>query len=334
MLVTANSDDSWLFHDPNLSQLYALRDQAKNHSFLVYNSSNNKPVAIVPFYIYFFKWEKIYRIDKTYAKSYEHSGPAIIRQTNEKTRREIIQYIGREIEIICSKNKVNFCTLGSAPLSKRGLNSLYGHTNPWHEFRNDWKNIPQAFYYLDLSAPVEVLKANLETRTRTIINKFESNSEFKIRKADVNCLNDIYYLFLETYQRTGLPLHPKEEFEWLLNYEHANYYIAYNETKPVCVINVGVYENTGWYWSSHTSIDKMNSQIATYLLWYAILELKKRGVVHLDMGKQPFFPANSKEDSIAKFKRSFGGILRYIYEINLTKYNKVQQLLKFTMDRL
>jgi hypothetical protein len=332
--VLSNSDDTWMFHDLELNLKYAESDNLVNHSFLLYDSSNLKPVALVPLFSHRQNFQKFYRIDKVQADSNYASGPAIIKSLNEKIRREIIQLIGARIEEICVTNSVDICTLGSGNLSKRALSNQFGFTNPWHEFRKSWENKTTVYYYLDLSLPVEKLKSQLEIRTRTVINKFEKETPFVIKEAGPDNYSDLYALYLKTRERTNQPLHSPERLNWFFNYKHACQFIAYTENQPACAINIAIYNDTGLYWNSFTDPDFIKSQIATYLLWYCILEAKKRGVMHFEVGTQEFRNPDSKEDGIAKFKRSFGGALRYKFQMQLTRYNKIQRVLKFISARL
>lgn len=52
------------------------------------------------------------------------------------------------------------------------------------------------------------------------------------------------------------------------------------------------------------------------LIWYAIMECKKRGVRFLEMGEQLFHGQDTKALGIAKFKRGFGGVtkVRFIFQ--------------------
>ena len=192
--------------------------------------------------------------------------------------------------------------------------------NPLSDLRS-LNSMETAYYYMDLSKSEDELRSGLEVRCRNAINKFERQylDIFVIRKASIDDLDDIWGLYCKTMDRTQLPFHPKEELEFYLKYKYCNFYLALyksedkDELVPACTINIGEYKDTGVYWLSYTNDEYISTNIATYLLWYAILETKKHGVVHFDCGNEVFCDVESKANKISVFKRGFGGELKYKY---------------------
>jgi hypothetical protein len=294
-----------------LCNFIAASSNAKNRSAVYYNFNSNLPVAVCPLFVSTNKGRLQFSPSKKIAESFYASGPAIISSLKDKKRRELIQYIGEVIEAILQKEKISTCKLSSANLSEYCLTPDYSYTNPWHELRSIWKNEAAAYYYLNLNSSVEDLKLNLETRTRTIINTYEKNEACTIVKAGAEHIDTVYNLFLETLTRAGLPIHSKQNFLWWLSFEHAEHYIAYINQLPVCVIRLLRYKNTALYSAGFTATDFVKTDIATYLLWCCILQMKQSGAMHFELGAEEFNPIGSKGDNIAKFKRGFGGVLKY-----------------------
>ena len=248
---------------------------------------------------------------------FRSSGPCIITTLNSKKRRELVQYIGDVLENIIQEKKIDICKVSSANLSEYCLLQSHSYTNPWHEFRSDWTNEAIAYYYLDLSCSTDIIKSNLETRARTIINKFEKITSVEIKKATEMDIDIIYNLFIQTSNRAGLPIHSKENFIWWLNFNYCEHYIAYVGGVPACVIRLLKYKNTALYSAGFTANDYVKHDIATYLLWQCIIMVKENGGIHFEIGIEEF-KSVGKWDNISKFKRSFGGVLRY-------KFNSVYE---------
>jgi hypothetical protein len=332
--VLQTSSDSWMFHDIDLCLFFEKSRQSVNKSLVIYNSNANQPVAVCPLFLHKQHQTAFYRPDKILLESFQDSGPAIIDKLSGKKRREVIRYIGDIIITIMKKEQINRCRIASASLSEFCLDPSNSFTNPWHEMRNSWQNEPVPCYYIDLQKDEEYLKNNLETRARTIIHKFEKNGECSVQKAAIQDLDIIYDLFLETSRRSGLPSHQKDNFEWFLNNNYYQHYIAFINKKPACVIRLAKYSNTAVYAAGFTANDFVKTEIGTFALWECLLEMKKQGVNHFELGIEEFQAAGSKGDNIAKFKRSFGGTLRYKFYSVYDRSGKVKKVAKKILDLL
>ena len=326
--VIDNSPDAWVFHNMEACDFIARPSNAENRSFIVYNSNSNEPVAICPLHVYLVKYDRIYRKNKKKAESFGGSGPALSDKLGDNERREVIRFIGEVLIDFVRKEKIDSCTVSAANLSQFCLARENGYTNPLHELRNNWRNRCVAYYYLDLRKSEDQLKQNLETRARSIIQKFEKTDNLIIRKADINDVKLIYDLFVETSNRTGLTLQQKDRIEWFVQFSKADHYIAFIDSVPACVIRILKYENTALYDAGFTANDFIKTDIATYVLWYGILEIRKQNIEHFDVGSEYFEPPGNKPDNIAKFKRSFGGKLRYKFSSVFVNENIAKRFLK------
>lgn len=319
--VINNSDGCWIFHDKEICEVYAKRFKAIDESFLVYNKAE-KPVAIIPLYSY-----RIRKCGK-FLCSFDMSGPAFVNSVgNTKQFREIIRVVDAELSRMFKQERADSMKIAFPNLAR---SAWVGEKiiNPLSELRS-LNTIVVAYYYMDLSKSEDELRAGLEVRCRNAINRFERNylDKFEFRRADVNDIDLIWKLYCKTMERTQLPFHPKEELEFYLKYKYCNFYLALYKSDgnlvPTCAINIGEYKDTGVYWLSYSDDDYIKTDIATYLLWYAILETKRHGIIHLDCGNESFCEIGSKNDRISVFKRGFGGELRYKYFMTRESVNGV-----------
>lgn len=332
-IIYNSSDEIGVYYDARLSEIYAKRRKAQNESFIVY-FPDKTPAAICSLYFYVYDWRKFYRRNERTVESFFLSGPALANGLGEKKRRDIIYYIGMEIEKIILRLKADKCTVSTDPLCKRYIEINYSYTNPLHEFRGKWENIPIPYYYFDLTVTEEELLKNMEVRARSILKKAAEEKLFDVKIVQNSDMDNIWRLFIDTQKRVNMPYHPREELEWFLNYEYSTFYLATINNKPACAINIAVFRNTAQYWLSYTATEFMHTEVATYLLWHAIKEAKKNGVIHFNIGDQPFAAHGSKEDAIAKFKRSFGGELRYRFEMRYRRKTKLQTALYYIAERI
>lgn len=311
--VVDKSSEVWVFHNLKLSDILAKRKNAVKKSFLIYN--NNQPVAICPLYFYSDDWVRyLFRNQRT-LEAFYLSGPAIIDSLNEKKRREILYFIGTEIEGLMQEMKVDKCTIYSSPLSRRYLEMNFAFVNPLHEMRRGWRNMLVPYLYLNLSLSEQELLRKMETRTRSILTNPKDENGITMRPTIPSDLEAVWKLYAETHKRTNLPFFPKDDLEFFFNYEHSNFYIAEIKGQPVSVINILSHGNSGYFMSSYTDGDFLATEVATFLLWFACKEVKKKGILHLDLGDQPFAELGSKTDNIARFKRGYGSELRYRFRM-------------------
>ncbi len=316
--VVDKSDEIGFFHCLELNEFYAKKENATNHSCIIYNSKENKPVLICPLFISIEKYHKFYRPDKKVAKCYYTSGPAFIRNLSEKIRRKIFNFLNEYLSEFLVRNKLDKIILYHANMCQYIFeNNIL--INPLHELRGNWKPLFLAYYYLNLQQPIENILNSFDPHARASIKKLQSTQQFTIRNAEPKDLDRIYELFLKTQKRNKMPYHDKATFEWYLSYKGSNCYVAELNDNIVSVLNIGDYKNQAFYWASFTDENYLRTQVVTYLLWHGIVQMKSRGIIHFEIGDQPFGKIGSKFDSIANFKRNFRGQLRYKYSAELEK---------------
>jgi len=327
--VVDKSDEIGFFHCLELNEFYAKKENAKNHSCIIYSLREKKPILICPLFISIEKYHKFYIPDTKIAKCYYTSGPAFIRNISEKIRRKTFNFLNDYLSEFLLRNELDKIILYHANMCQYIFeNNIF--VNPLHELRGNWKPLFLAFYYLDLQQPIEIILNSLDPQSRASIKKLQSTQQFTIRKAEPEDLDFIYGLFLKTQKRNKMPYHDKATLNWYLSYKGSNYYVAELNGTIVSVINFGVYKNQAFYWSSYTDENYLRTQVVTYLLWHGIVQMKSSGITHFEIGDQPFEKVGSKYDSIANFKRNFRGQLRYKFSAELEK----QTLSKTILSKL
>lgn len=315
MRVFQESGDVWLYHDLDVCQFVTKQKGARQHSLIIYQSKTTPPIplAICPLYAYS-RAGRFFR-SRPVLESIPHSGPAFLGCLGQKVRRELLHFLSRVLKDEMAVNGLTSCALSFAHLSEYGRTPPHFYANPLHELRDEWQNKPRAYYHLDLTKSQETLLSGMEVRCRTLLNKHQRESRISITKAGIEDRDIVHDLWAQAYNRVGLPYHPREDREWWLTNKHTDHYIAYVDKRPACVVRFTKFKGAAQLGGAYTAGEYLNTQVNTYAWWYAVMQLKNEGVTDLDLTHEDFSPLGSRADDIAKFKRSFGGELRYKYEM-------------------
>lgn len=321
--VAENSDEVWLFHELEVFTFFGNSTNAENISIIMYDK-DSLPVAICP--LFKTKVKHKFNIQTVKIESLNMSGPALINKFGDKKRREILLAFALEFKKLIKLHTCNFFLTASANLAKRNIDA---YVNPLLDIQG-FSDRPRAYYYLDLRQSETELLSKMETRTRTILKKLDATNEFEIVCGTTAHIDDILFIAQQTKERFGetFDLNNKTLFNFLLQSKYFKTFIAYINNKPACCIVLSVYKNTGYYYYSYTTSEFIPSEIGTYLFWHAIKQAKNQGVEHFDIGTNLFSPDNVKDVLISKFKRGFGGTLKYKFWIQYTNTPKLMAIFR------
>ncbi len=321
--VISNSDEAWLFHEPELVDFFCRINGSQNSSLLVYNS-DNKPVAVCPLS----KSIVRHKFNRTSVKieSINMSGPALIKTFGEKKRRELLHAFADEFNALIKSNDCSYFSVASANLAPANIQAF---VNPLLDIWG-FSDSPLPYYYMDLRQSKEDLLSKMETRTRTILKKTDLENQFEIKSATEPQLGDILEMAKQTKERFRESFNPsiRQLYEYLIKSDYFKTLVAYINQKPACCIILCQYKNTGYYYHSFTATEFISTEIGTFLLWQGILQQKAEGVEHFDLGSNLFDPNNTKDVLISKFKRGFGGSLRYKFWLKKYQPGKLTELVR------
>lgn len=174
-------------------------------------------------------------------------------------------------------------------------------------------------YIIDLLASKDELWKRLHSNCRTHINKALS-SDCSVRLADSSerDLEAYYTLHCETYQRTGVPPHPRKYFEaiWrhFVSNRRAVVFFCELDGNVIAADNEIFYKNAMSGWTAAGNAEASRIGANNLLHWHAMLWAKNHGAEYYESGEA--FPGarSGKQKGLNDFKRSFGGTLYPIYK--------------------
>jgi hypothetical protein len=321
--VISNSDETGLFHEIEMLDFLSKERNAENISFIVYD--NAEPLAICPLYRYTYK--NVFGLTIKALNSFGSvgAGPAFIRGLGGKKRRQLFYFLSVHFKDLVVLYRCDVFFTSVAILSKKYTEKPVPFVNPLLEMRG-FKDVSHPYYYLDLRETEENLLKKVEKRSRLIIKKYQDHSDICIKTATLDDFENAWSLCRETFRRNNLPLIQKNLFTDYYLCRYSRLFIAYKATVPICLINCGLYRNTGLYWTLYIADKFMSSGIGVFMLWNSILDAKKKGVEHFYLGPQLFWEIGSKEDRIARYKRAFGGELRYRFMVRYEREGRILAL--------
>jgi len=315
--VVDNSDDTWLFHDPEILSFFIKMGNSENISIIMYDK-DNLPVAVCPLFKTIIKHP--FFIQTVTVQSLNNSGPAFISKFGKKKRRALELLMAKELLNIIKKHHCNYFSTYAPCLAKNNLKSF---VNPLINYQG-FSELIRTFYYLDLKKSEHELIAAMETRTRTILSKKSTSDNFEIKSGQPGLLNDMLQISKYSNERLGDPDEPSDRvhFDFLLKSEKFKTFIGYKFQKPFCFVVFAIYKNTGHFYLYDNVDTKNNPELGTQAIWHAIKYARNNGIEHFDLGINRFSATDEKDDKVSKFKRGFGGTLKYKFQIQRIDFPK------------
>jgi len=318
--VIANSSETGLFHEIEMVDFIAADRHAKSVSFLIYNN-NNEPVGICPLFLH--RSRNIYYFPVRGLSSFgaTGSGPAFIDGFNDDTRRGLFLFLSEYLKCEVAIHHCSFLHTAVASLSDRYISY---RVNPLLEMRG-FRDMSDVIFYLDLCKTEDELFRGLEKRTRLVLKK--DPPPFSIRRLNPMSSSDMKDAYaLHTNAHGGNLVMSYCIFARYYTNPYSRAFIAYNGSVPVAVINFVIHKKTGLYWLFYITDDAIHTGLSTWMLWGSILDAKNTGVKHLSLGSQHYASIGSHWDALSRYKRSFGGELRYRYMVEYKPESKFYAL--------
>lgn len=240
-------------------------------------------------------------------------GPIAAGDLSPKQRKKVLSLLFEHADVLARKVGAVSLSFSVPPITETSIQASWG-INPFLEFGfTDQSCITRI---IDLSLTEEKLWKALSETARHTINKAQKAGLAVVRLDWLAELDTYYSLHKETYQRTGVPPHPREYFEGIAVFSaKAGHSILWG-----CLDSHGnrvAFHNTsflgkGGIYNTGCSTTQALETGANYLLFWEVLRgMKALGVRWYECGT--VFPGETKEIGILKrfgltvFKSKFGG---------------------------
>ena len=199
-----SSDEAWLWHRYDLQEALAARGRV-DLSFAVSDGEHGDILAVVPLQLVegrlvrLVPWNGLNSL----------GAPALKNDLGEKRRQQVAEFIREHLIRLAAQHRAFEINLAHSQLAPAFRGERCPRINPLL----DWgcENTLTQAYILDLRQPEAALWAGYSKTTRNELNRI-AREPVEIREATPNDVDLYYQLHCETYDRTGVPPHPKEYF--------------------------------------------------------------------------------------------------------------------------
>lgn len=296
------SPDGWVFGLSGWQRLilaverWALRD----HSFAL--RENGELAAVMPL-----QFNPASRLMTS--SGWGGTGPIISGTRSGKVRERTLGLMlehARELAREAGATMLDFVT---SPVTQSSLALRWG-VNPFLSY--GFRDVSQVSQVIDLSGSDEQLRAALSDKTKSTMRR-ALNDGIEIREVSwADYLDDYYDAHTETYQRTGVPPHPRAYFAGIAGeiapqghavllaaFDRGGKAIGFNNTAR---FGGGAFYHTGC--SRRAALDNGTNHL---LLWTSILAARKAGCRWFDVGPVDPGSEDPKVRGLTLFKTRFGG---------------------------
>lgn len=174
----------------------------------------------------------------------------------------------------------------------------------------EYRYIPHASTYLDLSPGTEQLWNSLSSKRRQQIRK-AGKKGLKTFVISIDDLDDLYELFEETYQRISFPVPRKSLFKSILSILQSKNLarvigVRYEEKLVSVLVNL-LYKDIIYAWYCAVNMQYTRMHCNEYMFWNAFEWGVENGYKFFDFGGGG---APEEEDGVRVFKERMGGMTR------------------------
>ena len=322
-----NSDEAWLWHFFDFQDALACWPSYSDLSFGVLDAlSCGEVLCLMPLHLL---------VDQSIVSL---GGPAFTNGIPGRLRHRSLGFIRDHLVETAQKYRLREINVSLPPMARAYSGERCPRVNPLLEF--GCENTLTQTWVVDLRSGKEEVWDRMEGRARTAIRKAEK-SGIRVREARNDDLESYYKLHVETYDRTGVPPHPKDYFKAIWNdflaAGLAHIFIAEMGEEAVAAENFGTYQGRAVYWTGAASAKGLSAEANSLIQWTAIQWMIDRGFEYYETGEA--FPGIrvGKEKGLNDFKKSFGGELYPFYKGRLLadqRHNTNSQTKRRLGDRL
>jgi len=306
-MFVLGSDEAWLWHCFDLPDALCTWPDHQDISIGIQDGDHgNTLVAVVPLYLQ----------GGLFISSL--GGPALANALSRKQRSRIYTFIREHLIALAKRYPIREINLSLSPLAPAYTGKTRPMVNPLL-FLGCENTLTQTAI-IDLGKDIEGIWQQMEGRARTAIRKAEK-SGVQVRKARPDEVDTYYSLHSETYNRTGVPPHPKAYFGkiWsdFLSTSRSLVWFAEHEGTVVAAENFGIFKDRAIYWTGAANQSGLDLEANSLIQWTAIQWMVEHGIQWYETGEA--FPnvLEGKLKGLSEFKQSFGGTLFPYYKGSL-----------------
>jgi hypothetical protein len=298
------SDEAWLWHRYDLQDALACwRNYTEISLGILEADSKGNLLGIIPLHLI------------TGHSIQSVGGPAFSNNIARREKSKLFKFVRDHLLVEAAKYNVSEINLLLAAMTPAYSGGRCPRVNPLIEL--GCENTLTQTWIIDLKPGKETVWKGMEGRARTAVRKAMKN-DVRVREAGYDDLDIYYALHCETYERTGVPPHPKNYFEeiwnkFLLN-RLAVIYLAEYKSEVIAAENFGIFKKRAIYWTGAASRKGLELEANSLIQWTAIQWLLVNGFEYYEVGEA--FPAaeTGKAKGLNDFKKSFGGELYPFYK--------------------
>lgn len=317
------SDEAWLWHRYDYVDALAMWPQRSAISFGVMAGDDLE--AVVPATIQAARLGRV--VPWPIVDS--QGGPALRSGITSSARRELLDLVTAELSRRADVAGAAEVVVSLSPLTP-AMRAKQPLVNPLLEYG---ENVAGQTWVVDMPDSEDELWTSLEGRARTAVRKARRTG-VTIRRAEQNERDlDIYYeLHRTTYERTGVPPHPRSYFEriWerFLARGFSRIYLAEMDGEPIGGQNFAWFKGSAIYWTGAGTKQALDTGANNLLQWHAMTDMLQGGIDRYEVGEA--FPGShgTKSKGLSDFKASFGGELHPLFRTRIDRSSRSQRLVR------
>jgi hypothetical protein len=296
------SPDGWVFGLAAWQRLildvdrWALRD----HSFAL--RLDGKITAVMP--LQFNPGSK-----RMTSSGWGGAGPIVHGDHGDKARDRILGIMLKHARQIAAEAGAEILDFVISPVTQSSLAEHWG-VNPYvlHGFRD----VSLVSQVIDLTNDEFELRAALSDKTKSTMRKAAAD-RIEVKQVGWRDYLDEYYdVHTETYERTGVPPHPKEYFAGIAEHiapsSHAVLLAAFDRSgKVIGFNNTARFGKAAFYHTGCSRQAALANGTNHLLLWSAIMTARAQGCRWFDVGTINPASEDPKVRGLTLFKTRFGG---------------------------
>lgn len=236
-------------------------------------------------------------------------GPACADRLGDKHRRGVIDFIRGEVVALAGGSFAREARFALSPMSPALRGEACPRVNPLLSM--GCANTLTQTWVVDLRGGEDVVWKNMEGRARTAVRAAESGG-ISVRAADRQGDVDVYYaMHCDTYNRTGVPPHPKEYFEsiWRDFAARGLAFVLFAEKDGAVIAaeSFALYKDASVYWTGAALTEGLQGGANSLLQWTAMKRMIGAGALWYETGEAFPHERSGKSRGLSDFKKSFGG---------------------------
>lgn len=301
-----SNPEAWFWHRTDAINALLTWPGRNDLSFAVFSPDQKTVLAVIPLSIVQRKVLPGFSLSKLES----FGSPALLESLPKKQRKKVLETIEAAVLDLKKHYKVWEVHFTIPPLTPAYIGENFAKVNPLLE--QGFSNALSQTWVLDLSVSEEEVFRRYSETTRNEIRRLMANPPNIKKVQSIDDMQIYYRLHCETYARTGVPPHPfsyfQNIFENFVKKGFAQILLMEREGSVIAAQNTGFYKGSAFYWTGASVSDKMGGE-NKYLCHLQIMESRRQGCTHYDMGEAFPHLKSGKAANLSRFKRSLGGEL-------------------------